>query len=121
MHLQIHHHNGLSVAELREPQLVVNSLEDALDLLGNIYYQGFDRLVLHEHQLTEAFFDLKTKLAGDILQKFSNYRVRLAIVGQFEKYNSERLKEFIRESNSGNLIYFSETLEESLNKLSQSA
>ena len=37
-------------------------------------------LVLDESQLSAAFFDLRTGLAGEVLQKFTNYRARLAIV-----------------------------------------
>ena len=45
-------------------------------------------------------------MAGEILQKFSNYRMKLAIIGEFEKYKSKSLKAFITESNRGNLIFF---------------
>ena len=45
-------------------------------------------------------------IAGEILQKFSNYRVRLAIVGDFTKFTSNSLHEFIYESNKGRFIHF---------------
>ena len=37
-------------------------------------------LVLDEKDLSRDFFDLKTGLAGEVLQKFTNYRTRLAII-----------------------------------------
>lgn len=37
-------------------------------------------LVLDETQLGPDFFDLRTGLAGEVFQKFTNYRARLAIV-----------------------------------------
>ena len=37
-------------------------------------------LILDESQLGAAFFDLRTGLAGEVLQRFTNYRARLAIV-----------------------------------------
>ncbi|MDD4645730.1 MAG: DUF4180 domain-containing protein [Bacteroidales bacterium] len=46
-----------------------------------LYYHGFDRMIIHEKNITPEFFDLKNRMAGEILQKFSNYRIRLAIVG----------------------------------------
>lgn len=52
------------------------------------------------------FFDLKSGIAGDILQKFSTYRVRLAIVGDFSKYRSKSLNDFVYESNKGRHINF---------------
>ncbi|WP_449401649.1 DUF4180 domain-containing protein [Chryseobacterium wanjuense] len=54
-----------------------------------------DKVIIHEKNITPEFFDLKTKIAGDILQKFSNYRVKLAIVGDFSKYESKSIKDFI--------------------------
>ena len=52
------------------------------------------------------FFDLKNGIAGEILQKFSNYRVSLIIVGDFSKYASKSLNDFIYESNKGRHINF---------------
>ncbi|HEY9562062.1 MAG TPA: DUF4180 domain-containing protein, partial [Anseongella sp.] len=73
---------------------------------------------LHENALSPAFFHLKNKLAGDILQKFSNYRMRLAIVGSFDKYPGQSLKDFIRESNQGRQVNFVGSLPEALSVLS---
>ena len=75
--------------------MIINKSEDGLDLLGNIYYQGFDKLIIHEKNITPDFFNLKTGIAGEVLQKFSNYRVRLVIVGDFSKYKSSSLREFL--------------------------
>jgi ABC-type branched-subunit amino acid transport system substrate-binding protein len=72
-----------------------------------------------EHNLPVEFFDLKTKLAGDILQKFSTYQGRLAIVGDFTKYESKSLRDFIYESNKARRINFVSTLEEAENALAQ--
>ncbi|WQD36273.1 DUF4180 domain-containing protein [Sphingobacterium spiritivorum] len=64
------------------------------------------------------FFDLRTGIADEILQKFSNYRVQLAIVGEYSKYNSKSLTDFIYESNKGRHINFVNSMEEALNVLS---
>lgn len=98
---------------------VINKVEDGIDLLGNLYYQGFDGIIIYEKNITPEFFDLKTGIAGEILQKFSNYRVQLAIVGDFSKYNSKSLNNFIYESNKGRLINFVSTLSEALGVLSE--
>ncbi|MDR7210147.1 DUF4180 domain-containing protein [Flavobacterium piscis] len=52
--------------------------------------------------------------AGEMLQKFSNFRVRLVIVGDFEKYQSKSIRDFIFESNNGRQINFTATLNEGL-------
>jgi hypothetical protein len=54
-----------------------------------------------------------------MLQKFSTYNFKLAIIGDFSKYKSESLQDFIRESNGGNRIYFVENLVSAFNKLTR--
>jgi hypothetical protein len=53
-------------------------------------------------------------MAGEILQKFSNYRIKLAIVGDFSKYTKKSIRDFIRESNNTGHINFVGTLDEAL-------
>jgi len=112
-----HLSNNIKIAEIISDKMIIQSVQDGLDLLGDIYYQGFDKLIIYEKNLTPEFFDLKTKIAGDILQKFSNYRVSLAIVGDFGKYESKSIRDFIFESNKTKHINFSETLEDALNRI----
>lgn len=118
MEIKTHQINNTRIAEVISEEIIINSAQDGLDLLGNIYYQDFDKVVLYEKNITQEFFDLKTKIAGDILQKFSNYRVRLAIIGDFDKYESKSFKDFIFESNKTGHVQFVNTLEEALEKLS---
>ena len=63
------------------------------------------------------FFRLHTGLAGEILQKFSTYGFKLAIVGDFSKYKSISLQDFIHESNQGNRVFFVENRDIGLSKL----
>ena len=119
MEIKRHTINSINIAEAVSDNLIIQSAQDALDLLGNAYYQGFDRIIVHEKNITPDFFDLKTKLAGEILQKFSNYRVRLAIVGDFSKYQSKSIRDFIFESNKTRHINFVDTTEKALEKLSE--
>lgn len=106
MKIETHNINDIKIAELISDDNIINSVEDGLDLLGNLYYQDFDKMIIHEKNITPGFFDLKNGIAGEILQKFSNYRVRLVIIGDFSKYTSKSLKEFIYESNKGSHINF---------------
>ena len=117
MNIETHIINNTKIAEVSSEQIIINSAEDGLDLLGNLYYQGFDKIIIYEKNITPNFFDLKTGIAGEILQKFSNYRVPLAIIGNFEKYESKSIKDFIFESNKSKHINFVGTLSDALNKL----
>ncbi|MGV8135760.1 MAG: DUF4180 domain-containing protein [Mangrovibacterium sp.] len=118
MKIETHDINDTKIAEVISEVNIINSVEDGLDLLGNLYYQGFDKIVIHEKDITPDFFDLKSGIAGEILQKFSNYRVRLAIVGEFSKYTSRSLKDFIYESNKGKHINFVPSCAEAIKILS---
>ena len=44
MKIETHHINNLKIAEIISDDIVLRSVEDGLDLLGNLYYQGFDKI-----------------------------------------------------------------------------
>jgi hypothetical protein len=69
---------------------------------------GMDQggLILDEKQLGDAFFDLRSGLAGEVLQKFTNYRVRLAIlVADADAYGA-RFAELVREHRTHREVRF---------------
>ncbi|MEG0925155.1 DUF4180 domain-containing protein [Chryseobacterium sp.] len=114
MIVKSHHISNIKVAEIISDEVIIQSAQDGLDIMGDIYYQGIDKLIVYEKDITPDFFDLKTKIAGEILQKFSNYRIGLAIIGDFSKYESKSMKDFIFESNKARHVNFVETLEDAL-------
>ena len=118
MKIETHEVNGIRMAEVISDKVLITNPEDGLQLVVDLYYQDFDRMILHEQTITPDFFDLKTGLAGEILQKFSNYRVRLAIIGDFSAYTSKSIKDFIFESNQRRQINFVGTLDEAIERLS---
>ena len=109
--------NNKTIAELTDKNFIINEVQDALDLMADLGSQGYDRMIICERNLAKDFFDLKTGLVGEILQKFSNYKVKLAIVGDFSKYTSKSLRDSIRESNRGKMIFFAEDLQSALLRL----
>lgn len=119
VNVQTHKIKDTEIAEVVSDEIVIQNAEDALDLMGNIYYQGFDKVIIHQKNLTADFFDLKNKMAGEILQKFSNYRIRLAIVGDFSASTSKSLTDFIYESNKGRQVNFVASVSEALDALTR--
>lgn len=117
MKIEAHTLPDAQIAEVLSDDIIINNGGEALDLLGNLYYQGFDSMILHEKNITPEFFDLKNGMAGEILQKFSNYRMRLAIVGDFTKYSGKSIRDFIYESNQGRHIGFVNSTHEALERL----
>ncbi len=90
-----------------DPAEHIHTAQDALDMMATAQYQyNSSALVLCRENLPEAFYDLKTGLAGEILQKFSNYGMRLAIVGDFSRYPSKALRDFIVECNRGTQVFW---------------
>lgn len=109
--------NNIKVAELMPGKIIISSSEEMLDLLVEAGYQDSIAFIMHSESLHEDFFDLKTGLAGDILQKFSNYRMKLSVIGDFSGYGSKSLQDFIRESNRTGIISFVASLDEAFSKL----
>jgi len=110
----IHKEQEETIAELTAGALISNG-QDFLDIVMNL---PADRVIIHKSILNEAFFELPSGVAGDILQKATNYQVRLAIVGNHSDYESKSLRDFIYESNKGNRIVFVNTITEALMRLS---
>jgi len=106
MELEIFEVNNQKIAEIISDEIVINDAQAALDLMADASYYQASCIILSEVNLQPAFFELRTGIAGEILQKFSQYSVKLAIIGEFEKYKSNSLKAFILESNRGNQIFF---------------
>jgi hypothetical protein len=106
------------IVEIISDDIIIKTAQDGLDVLGDAYYQGYDKVILHMKNITPSFFDLKNGLAGEVLQKFSNYRVRLVILGDFSGFDNKSLNDFIRESNKGKLINFLNSRDEAIQRLS---
>lgn len=109
--------NDIVIAELTDDKIIISQTQDILDLIGDLVYYDCSRIIIYERNLHPDFFNLKTRLAGDILQKFSNYRFKLAVIGDFSKYKSKSLADFIRESNKGKMIFFLDSLDSAMIRL----
>ncbi|TFE28639.1 DUF4180 domain-containing protein [Cohnella luojiensis] len=59
-------------------------------------------LMLHADALSDDFRKLQTGLAGQVLQKFINYRIKTAIVIPLASTIKGKFKELMAESNKGN-------------------
>ncbi|MBO1331907.1 DUF4180 domain-containing protein [Streptomyces sp. VRA16 Mangrove soil] len=80
----------------------------ALDLIGDAGYQGARWVAVPVQRCTDDFFRLRTRVAGGIVQKFANYRLGLAVLGDISGYvaDSAALADFVRESNRGAQLWF---------------
>jgi hypothetical protein len=62
--------------------------------------------VLDEHELSPTFFDLSSGLAGEVLQRFVNYRTRLAVVVADAAVYGSRFSELIHEHRTHAVVRF---------------
>lgn len=60
-----------------------------------------DLLIIHHSALTQDFFHLKTRVAGNMIQKLLNYGIRTAIIIPEEIIGKGRFKEMTIETNNG--------------------
>lgn len=104
-----------------EDDVLIRDEQSMLDMLMTIAYEtGLSRVIIDKENLTEDFFDLSNKIAGNILQKVINYNMKLAIIGEFSNYDSKALRDFIFECNSGKDIFFVEDEDNAVKLLKES-
>ena len=110
--------NNVQIAHITAEEVVINDLQSAIDLMMIVKYEtGIKNIVLSKELVVDKFFILSSGLAGEILQKFINYQFRIAIYGDYSKYTSKPLKDFIYESNNGHDIFFTDSLQMAIEKL----
>ncbi len=109
---------NINVVKIEDERILIFDEQSALDVFMSLAYEtGENRFIISKDNIIEDFFDLRTKIAGGILQKIINYRMKLAIIGDFSKYKSKSLRDFIYEYNSGKDIFFVENESEALKLL----
>jgi len=84
--------------------IAIRSFNDISDALAACF--PAKGLILAESDLAPEFFDLRTGLAGELFQKFTNYKKRVAIVLPEPKVYGERFSELAFEHASHSMIRF---------------
>lgn len=108
-----------NVAVVGSNEVIIKDVTSAVDFVIEAKYRtNCDKIALNKSAITEDFFILSSGLAGEILQKFVNYGIRFAIYGDYSKYTSKPLKDFIYESNQGKDVFFAKDANEAVAMLS---
>lgn len=108
-----------AIAEVIKGSITIESASDILDILGNVSFSGSSAVIIYSDSFSSEFYDLRSGVAGEILQKFSNYRMKLAIVGDFSHLTAKSWCDFIRESNRGSAVGFVSSFDEAMTLLSR--
>jgi hypothetical protein len=96
------------VLELAVEGKKLRTARDATDAMSEIFSQGAQWLAIPVNRLDDDFFRLRTRVAGEIVQKFVQYGMRVAFVGNISQHvaNSEAFRDFVREANRGKHFSF---------------
>jgi len=97
------------------------SERDATDLIGDAIGAEARWAAVPVAQLSDDFLRLGSGLAGAVLQKFVNYGLHIAIVGDIAAKTaaSKPLNDFVGESNRGRHVWFVEDLAALATKLAE--
>ena len=84
---------------------LIASENDSLDLVAACGEYQASRLLISAEVLPEEFYNLRTGLAGAVLQKFAQYRVKVVAVLPPERANQGRFGEMVLEANRSNSMF----------------
>lgn len=79
---------------------------DPSSVVGGCLENGSQSVLLDESAIPVEFFDLGSRLAGELLHKLGTYRIRLAAVVADPSLHPRHFQEFLRETNRGTQFRF---------------
>jgi hypothetical protein len=106
--MQVYELHGIRVLACAPDGHKLRTDRDAVDLIAEALQRGAGWIVIPVGRLDEDFFRLNTRVAGEMIQKFVDYRRHVAIVGDISQYlnESSALRAFVSESNRGRDLWF---------------
>lgn len=111
--------NG-TIAVVSGEETVITDAQSALELAMTARYEGgAEKIAIDKKAVAGDFFILSTGMAGEVLQKFTNYHIKAAFYGDFTRYTSKPLQDFMYESNLGGGIFFVSSREEAVRRLAE--
>jgi hypothetical protein len=99
----------------------ISSERDATDLVGATWGTDVTAVAIPVERLHPDFFQLATRLAGAITQKFTTYGLRLIVVGDVSTWTSDSkaLRDYVFESNQRRETWFVRDLAELEHRLAR--
>jgi hypothetical protein len=111
--------NGVRIFECPTECPKLARAADALELIARASELGAALIVIPVDRVRADFFDLRTGIAGDFIQKFVTYGSRVVILGDISERveQSHSLAAWILESNRGNHLWLLKDREELAQRL----
>jgi hypothetical protein len=113
--------NRVRVYEVAAHGPKLRTADDAVNLMSAASKHHDAIIAIPMERLSDDFFELRTRVAGELIQKFAMYGRRVAIVGDVSHRatTSKSLSAFIVESNCGRDLWFVRDLKELTNRVSE--
>lgn len=114
--------NGVQVFEVPQQGPPIRTGQDAVDLMSAASEHRATLIAIPVERLGEEFFDLRTRIAGEVVQKFVLYGRRVAVVGDISSRmaESKSLAAWVAESNRGRDLWFVNNMQELADRLRRS-
>lgn len=98
---------GHRILSLDMADASLDSVSDFTGLIGDALSEGVEVVAIPAEQIAEDFYQLRTGLAGEVLQKFVNYRIKLAIIGDLSQRaaQSNALRDLLVELERGTDVF----------------
>lgn len=105
---QVKHMHGIAILACPPEGARLRTERDATDLIGEALGESASMVLIPVERLADEFFQLNTRVAGAIVQKFMNYRLRLVFVGDIAQHleASASFRDFVAETNRGDEVWF---------------
>lgn len=99
---------GLPVFVLDADGPLLDGERAATDVIGEMYGSNARTVAIPLTRLAPGFLELRTRIAGEVTQKFVNYGVRPVFVGDVSQAvaGSDALRDYVRECNRGRQVWF---------------
>ncbi len=101
MKTQLCIYNSKTYIETLPDTNLLASEADALELVASCGENETFRLLINSNAIPNSFYDLSSGLAGQILLKLSNYRIKTVIISDPEKAGKGKFKDFVIETTRG--------------------
>ncbi len=96
--------NNKKYLKFNNKERILSNEKDGLEVINGCFETNIKNIMLYDDVISSDFYDLKTGLAGFVLQKFTNYNIKAALVLKDEGKLTGRFKEMADESNKGNIF-----------------
>jgi hypothetical protein len=115
--------HGFRILECPADGPKLRSGRDATEVLSEAFSHHANVIVIPISRFDDDFFELKTRIAGEVISKFVVYGMHTAIIGDITaKVNeSSSLKAFVAECNRGSSVWFLKDADELHRRLSHLA